>query len=556
MPDIALQCTCCGYMLTFPEDAAVRICPACATPNARPVVEDNALDMLRHAIRQRLGCDFANAERSYQQVLLDYPDAHEALWGRLLCHYGVEYVEDPATHQLMPTVHTVRRKPLQTQPEFRDACAFAPDDVRARYEQEAAYIDDAQAAIRLAAKSCPPYDVFLCHKTTKPGTVEKTEDYHRAFQLYAYLEKQGLRPFFAPESLVGLAGADYEAGIYHAIDTAKVMLVLCSQKDYLTSAWVRSEWSRYIERIDEGADKTLIPLLYDHFNPMQLPAEFRFRRIQGFPMGELTSTEKLMKMLREKVDVPAPEKVAAPTPPAVEQPAPPEKQKSPAPEKAAAPTPPAGAQATQPTPAPKTEAHDPSQVTAHLEPASQSSAMAEAVEAMLKMKKTPEEQPAGEFKVKRYGSGCAVTEYTGTDEVVSIPETIDGRAVFCIAANAFENAAVREVTIPRAVGYIEGYAFRGCKNLSRISLPENLLYIGVAAFYGCSALESIRLPEKVNSIDMQAFEYCTALKEINIPPKVKICTWAFDNCPQLPDQTKKLIRQHMTKPARLLSPFF
>ena len=94
MPDIALQCTCCGYMLTFPEEAAVRICPACATPNARPVVEDNALDMLGHAIRQRLGCDFANAERSYQQVLLDYPDAHEALWGRLLCHYGVEYVED------------------------------------------------------------------------------------------------------------------------------------------------------------------------------------------------------------------------------------------------------------------------------------------------------------------------------------------------------------------------------------------------------------------------------------------------------------------------------
>ncbi|MBR3765178.1 MAG: leucine-rich repeat protein [Clostridia bacterium] len=544
MPDIALQCTCCGYMLTFPEEAAVRICPACATPNARPVVEDNALDMLGHAIRQRLGCDFANAERSYQQVLLDYPDAHEALWGRLLCHYGVEYVEDPASHQLMPTVHTVRRKPLRLQPEFRDACAFAPDDVRIRYEQEAVYIDNAQAAIRQAAESCPPYDVFLCHKTTKPGTGEKTADYERALQLYYYLREQGLRPFFAPQSLVGLAGADYEAGIYHAIDTAKVMLVLCSQKDYITSAWVRSEWSRYIERIDEGADKTLVPLLFDHFNPLHLPAEFRFRRIQGFPMGELTSTEKLMTMLREKVGKPAPEKAAAPEKPALpEKPAAPEKKAVPekpaAPVKAPAPAAPVTQKASQPAPRAATPVPE--------QAAASPNALIEAA------KKRREELTVGEFKVKPCENGYAVTAYTGKDDVISIPETLNGWAVVRIAANAFENTAIREVTLPGSVVQIEGYVFRGCKALHRVNLPEGLNSIGVAAFFGCSALESIVLPESLTYIDMQGFEYCTALKEINIPPKVKICTWAFDNCPKLPAETRKLIRKHMSKPAQLFS---
>ena len=161
MPDIALPCRCCGLLLTHREEIAVLECPACGTPNARPAIEDAAIDVLRHATRQRLGCDFTNAERSYQQVLLDHPDAHEALWGRLLCYYGVEYVKDPATGRLMPTVHTVRRKPLRTQVEFRDACEFAPEAVRTRYEEEAEYIDDAQTAIRMAAASCPPYDVFI-----------------------------------------------------------------------------------------------------------------------------------------------------------------------------------------------------------------------------------------------------------------------------------------------------------------------------------------------------------------------------------------------------------
>ncbi len=318
MADTLLTCTCCCAHILLPEGALLLPCPYCGTSNARPAAHGPSLDMLNHAVRQRLACDFYDAERSYQHVLLYHPDEHEALWGRLLCHYGVEYVEDPHTKKRQPIVHTVQPRPLQPHPDFAAACMFAPPEIRAHYEADAAYIDNAQAAIRMNAEYCPPYDVFLCHKTTLPGSSEKTADYTRAFRLWSYLERQGIRAFFAPECLANIAGADYEAGIYHAIHTAKVMLVLCSEPEWLTSAWVRSEWSRFLPLVDADRQKRLIPLFYNGFRADQMPAEFRFRRLQGLYMEDPEAMGKLMGIVgRSKPQKPetpqiTPEPVSAP----------------------------------------------------------------------------------------------------------------------------------------------------------------------------------------------------------------------------------------------------
>ncbi len=111
-------CTCCGSVLTLEENEKVRQCPACGTCNTRPKLTVDVLTTLQRATEQRVACDFHNAEESYQQVLLQQPDEYEALWGRLLCRYGVEYVLDPATKRYMPTVHAVRIKPMQEEADF------------------------------------------------------------------------------------------------------------------------------------------------------------------------------------------------------------------------------------------------------------------------------------------------------------------------------------------------------------------------------------------------------------------------------------------------------
>lgn len=320
MSQNSFPCTCCGTLLEFAEDTDLRECSACGTVNARPRSTGDALVTLQRAIEQRRACDFHNAELSYQQVLLFRPDEHEALWGRLLCHYGVEYVEDPATRRRMPTVRTVRPKPIQEQADFVKACEFAPEAVREQYRQAAAYIDDAQAEIRQKARTCQPYDVFLCHKTTRPGSHDYTQDFHRATQLYHFLKDQGMRVFFAPECLQSAAGSNYEAGIYHALQTARVMLLVCSQTDYLTSAWVRSEWTRFLDLMDEDPTRQIVPLLYDHFSPSALPPQFIFRRIQGLDMTDINAPQTLVNLVagamgtgvREKaVDTPVATRVDA-----------------------------------------------------------------------------------------------------------------------------------------------------------------------------------------------------------------------------------------------------
>jgi len=94
MNEIVVSCSCCGRQMVFPSECVLLECPACGTRNARPRSTGAELNILKRAVDQRLACDFHNAEKSYQHVLLEYPAEHEALWGLLLCHYGVEYVDE------------------------------------------------------------------------------------------------------------------------------------------------------------------------------------------------------------------------------------------------------------------------------------------------------------------------------------------------------------------------------------------------------------------------------------------------------------------------------
>ena len=303
MQEIAISCSCCGYMLTMKEDAAVCLCPACGTTNARPKSTGASLEMLDRAVKQRLARDFHEAEASYQQVLMHFPQEHEALWGRLLCRYGVEYIEDPSSGRRVPTVHSVQSKPMQEQADYQDACRFAPAEVALQYQRDAAFIDNAQAEIRRCAGECQPYDVFLCHKTTRGGSQQKTEDYNRAYEIYRFLTDNHVRVFFAPECMQEVVGANYEAAIYNALCTAKIMLVVCSNAEDLNSPWVRSEWMRYLDLRDAGEDKRLIPLMYDHFNLAEIP-QFHLRNLQGIDMGQLTAAQAILTQVREVVPEP------------------------------------------------------------------------------------------------------------------------------------------------------------------------------------------------------------------------------------------------------------
>lgn len=298
---VTKECQCCGAVLTF-LDKPVVVCVHCGTPNQRPKVEGLMLENFRHAIRQRMKNEFHEAEKSYRFVLNAYPDDAEALWGCMLCHYGAEFLGEEDGRRKY-AIHFPRgnEKPMQEQSAFLQACALAEPPIKRRMQQDAAYIDKVNQYIVDMANKKPAFDVFLCHKTTVGEGLGYTEDYNRAYALYNLLTKKGYRVFFAPLEMQAVSGGEnYEAGIYHALQTAKVMLVICSDPEWLRSTWVQSEWQRYLEMADVDHTKTLIPLLYGNMRAERLPQAFHHRALQAVTM-ELDGGKKLLPLIHRCV---------------------------------------------------------------------------------------------------------------------------------------------------------------------------------------------------------------------------------------------------------------
>ena len=123
-----------------------------------------------------------------------------------------------------------------------------------------------------------------------------------------------------------------------------------------------------------------------------------------------------------------------------------------------------------------------------------------------------------------------LTDYGGTDKVVTIPESV--RVIGCGAFLA--GTALEEVILPESVERIESGAFCNCKALKRVELSGGLKRIGKEAFFGCTSLEQINLPCGLERIGKEAFEFCSALTEVRVPPSVtRIEKGAFAGCEEL-----------------------
>lgn len=182
---------------------------------------------------------------------------------------------------------------------------------------------------------------------------------------------------------------------------------------------------------------------------------------------------------------------------------------------------------------------------------------------------------------RTYGNeGIVITYWFGNEDIVHIPEEIDGKKVVNIA-----NAGMREfrdtndtyhnlgyieseikelyfpedfqeiycafdhfetleiITLPKSqtviqyggfrhcinlkeficpddITIINDFAFSNCKSMTSFTFNNGLKTIGQDAFSGCESLEKLDFPDSLESIGIQSFQGCTGLKEINIPSKI------------------------------------
>lgn len=138
-------------------------------------------------------------------------------------------------------------------------------------------------------------------------------------------------------------------------------------------------------------------------------------------------------------------------------------------------------------------------------------------------------------QISDFDGGYIITKYTGSEEHVEIPETIDGVAVKVIGKDVFScDQTIKSITIPDSVTEIDDRAFDRCENLFHVIISDSVEKIGRYAFSSCKGLTNITLPSNITEIDDCAFQSNIKMTSIVIPSSVtKIGDGAFAGCRNL-----------------------
>lgn len=304
------KCKMCGGTIEFEQGATVGVCDSCGTKQTLPRLDDdrkaNLYDRANHFRRNN---DFDKAMSIYEQVLNEDNTDAEAYWSLVLCRYGIEYVEDPASRKRIPTVNRAQFTSIFADEDYKSALQYADGYQKTIYEDEAKAIDEIQKGILAISQKEEPFDVFICYKETDANG-RRTQDSVLANDLYHQLTEEGFKVFFSRITLEDKLGTAYEPYIFAALNSAKAMVVLGTKPEYFNAVWVKNEWSRYLALIKNGSKKMLIPA-YRDMDPYDLPEEFS--HLQAQDMSKLGFMQDLIRGIKKIIEADAPKQTVKET---------------------------------------------------------------------------------------------------------------------------------------------------------------------------------------------------------------------------------------------------
>ncbi len=360
-------------------------------------------------------------------------------------------------------------------------------------------------------------------------------------KLYEKLKEENIQTFYSEIDLKSEeeGSPNYNARLSYALSTAKVMLLICSKKDYLNTPWVQNEFSRFLKTLKDRQQSLSNLIIVANDDDIELPRKYQYHgynniyraryRDEGIEQiisrvksainaitryiepnnkycpnrncqcyeknisygwnhkrcdcgSDLVDPVTFMndKLLKAREDS--------------------EKQK--------------GAIETEKTEMQKT-----------LKELNQN--IAKQKDELENSKKIIEQ-----LKSKQKGSGLIALSYDewkdknkeliifeniliayrGNKTNVEIPQ-----GVTSIGEDAFtDHKRLASIIIPDSVTSIGNCAFAYCEGLTSITIPNSVTSIGDNAFEGCESLTSITLPNSVTSIGESAFGGCSALENITV----------------------------------------
>lgn len=287
-----IKCKMCGGDLEVREGLTVAECEYCGSRQTIPTADnEKKLTLFGRAGRLLRGCEFDKAAGVFESIVADFPEEAEAYWGLVLCKYGIEYVDDPATGKKIPTCHRSSFDSVLDDENFEQACENADAVARSVYRAEARAIEELRKGIIQVSSREEPYDVFICYKETDDKG-ERTLDSVIAQDIYTALTEKGYRVFFSRISLEDKLGVEYEPYIFAALNSAKLMLAVGTDYEHFNAVWVKNEWSRFLALIASGQKKTLIPC-FKNIDAYDMPREFT--KLSAQDMGKVGAMQDLLR---------------------------------------------------------------------------------------------------------------------------------------------------------------------------------------------------------------------------------------------------------------------
>ena len=156
--------------MQYSPDGLTAVCPYCGNKYNFAGAKSEALSLaLNRAGALRIACDFDGAIREYKLITDRNPGDSEAWWGLALSKYGIEYVRDSRTGQLVPTCRRTVAGSILSDEYFLNAVKHASPAQAESYKKRAAVIDRLQQAIKRRMADEQDFDVFLSFRSSDAG---------------------------------------------------------------------------------------------------------------------------------------------------------------------------------------------------------------------------------------------------------------------------------------------------------------------------------------------------------------------------------------------------
>ena len=305
-----IKCKMCGGDIEISADKTFGTCEYCGSTMTLPKTDDDQrLSLFNRGTHLRRNGEFDKAAAIYERLIGENDADAEAHWNLLLCRYGIEYVQDPASGERIPTCHRASFDSILNDVDYQAALKYSDGVARSLYEKEAQRIASLQKDILAISQKETPFDVFICYKESDENG-KRTKESALAQDIYYQLTDAGYKVFFARITLEDKLGQEYEPYIFAALHSAKVMVVVGTKPEYLNAVWVKNEWSRYLALMRTDRSRLLIPC-YRDMDPYDMPEELSM--LQSQDMGKIGFIQDLIRGVKKVVDAAKPQEAMTET---------------------------------------------------------------------------------------------------------------------------------------------------------------------------------------------------------------------------------------------------